>query len=563
MRNCSALKFRLAFLALAAVPAAAQNQAWVRQFGTAGAEIAACAATDGSGGAYMAGWTGGNLGGPSAGGNDAWLARYGSGGSQIWIRQVGTSGPDAALAAAPDGSGGVYIGGMTVGSLGGSNAGSSDAWLAHYDGAGNQTWIRQLGTSGPDSTWGAASDGAGGVYVSGATSRNLGGASAGAGDVWLARYDGAGNQFWIRQFGSITNEMSNCAAPDGSGGVYVSGYTQGNLAGTNPGNWDAWLARYDNAGNRIWIRQSATIADDFARAAAADGAGGVYLSGQTVLPGGQSLPDAWLARYDSTGNQNWFRKFGTPASDVAFAATEDGSGGAYVGGFTQGSFAGTNAGGADAWLARYDGAGNQTWSSQLGTIGGDFSFALASDGMNSVFVGGQTDGNLGAPSAGGIDVWVARYDGPCPTPSSYCTAKVNSLGCTPAISASGIPSATAGFGFTLSAINVINNTPGLMLYTNAGRAAVPFQGGLRCVNVPLKRSISINSGGNPPPNDCSGVYSLDMNAFAVGALGGAPAPYLVVPGTLVDVQCWGRDNGFPSPNNSTLSDALEFNVCPR
>ena len=107
---------------------------------------------------------------------------------------------------------------------------------------------------------------------------------------------------------------------------------------------------------------------------------------------------------------------------------------------------------------------------------------------------------------------------------------------------------------------MLNNKPGMLLYTSTGRAAGAFQCGTLCVSGPIRRSVGFSAGGNPPPADCSGAYSIDMNAFAFGTLGGTPAAFLKVPGTLVGCQWWGRDSGFSLPCNSMLSAAVEYTV---
>lgn len=147
----------------------------------------------------------------------------------------------------------------------------------------------------------------------------------------------------------------------------------------------------------------------------------------------------------------------------------------------------------------------------------------------------------------------------------YGEARPNSLGCTPSIAAVGTPSATQSAGFTLSCANVRNNALGMLMYTvNGARAATPFQCATRLVGPANIRRTPIRSAGGTPPGtpDCSGVFALDMNAYAAGAAGGSPSPLLAQPGTLVHAQWWGRDNGYAPPCNTMLSNAAEYVVLP-
>ena len=73
----------------------------------------------------------------------------------------------------------------------------------------------------------------------------------------------------------------------------------------------------------------------------------------------------------------------------------------------------------------------------------------------------------------------------CLVPAIYCTAKLNSIGCLPAIASTGVASASAGSGFTVTAANVRNQKSGLLIYSVTGRNNVPFQGGFLCLMTPV------------------------------------------------------------------------------
>jgi hypothetical protein len=154
---------------------------------------------------------------------------------------------------------------------------------------------------------------------------------------------------------------------------------------------------------------------------------------------------------------------------------------------------------------------------------------------------------------GVFDVYARR----CPLPTVYCTAKVNSLGCTPVISHAGVPTFAAKSGFELSASHVLNRRMGMLIYSTVGAAATPFAGGWICLQSPIRRTFAQDSGGSISGTDCTGTHANDFNEYV--ASGFDPG---LVPGVSVWIQWWTRDPGFSPPNSVGLTDAVAFTIWP-
>jgi len=139
-----------------------------------------------------------------------------------------------------------------------------------------------------------------------------------------------------------------------------------------------------------------------------------------------------------------------------------------------------------------------------------------------------------------------------PPPVTYCTAKVNSMGCLPAIGCVGAPTISGPDDFHVTAASVLNNEVG-MVFWGHGPNNLPFMGGTLCVAPPIIRTPVQHSGGNPPPPDCSGSYSFHFSQAYM-------ASKFIVGGTQLYAQYWSRDPGFMPPNNVGLTADLDFIV---
>ncbi len=221
--------------------------------------------------------------------------------------------------------------------------------------------------------------------------------------------------------------------------------------------------------------------------------------------------------------------------------------------FTPGLFAGWNfrglvrvfSGASGQLLTTVSGASTDRLGDGLAGAIDDFD----GDGFEEFVVAGSRS------DAGGTDSGVVRCYRLFPLlASTYCVGKVNSLGCTPAIGASGVASASSGLAFQITCSELVNQKNGLLFYSHRP-IAVLFQGGTLCVESPTVRTPPQNSGGAASGANCSGAFSFDFNAWFASGIDPALAA-----GAEIYAQHWSRDPA--SPSKTGLSNALRFVVNP-
>ncbi len=215
---------------------------------------------------------------------------------------------------------------------------------------------------------------------------------------------------WVRRYDAPAHahEYARAIAVDGAGNVYVTGNSANNE--NWPYDYDYLTIKYNPDGDTVWVRTYAGPGDpenndDYALAIAVDDAGNAYVTGHS--PGSGTYDDVVTIKYYPNGDTAWVRRYNGPGNDVdaARAIAVDDMGNVYVTGSSY------SAAVSDDYLTiKYDSDGNIVWLITYNGPpgdGGDYSNALALDTAGNIYVTGRSFG--GWPPLGLDDYLTIKY----------------------------------------------------------------------------------------------------------------------------------------------------------
>ena len=313
------------------------------------------------------------------------------GASLVYSTLIGGGKGDIGEGIAVDATGNIYVAGTTFSdgtfptknayqSSGDGNASFSDGFVLKIDptqsGAASLFYSTFLGGSSVDEINAIAVDGVGDVFVTGQTLssdfplKNAGQASfGGAYDAFVAELNTTGSALIYSTFlGGSGSEAGNGIALDGTGNAYIVGVvaaqpdgaggylpddfpvTSGAYAAAIKGGSDAFVAKLDTVGTKLYASYLGGSGGEEGRAIAVDGSGNTYITGWTdssdfpsinvtIQSGNAGSKDAFIAKLTPAGNgQNdllYAGYLGGAGDDMGNGIAVDGKGNAYVTGWTE------------------------------------------------------------------------------------------------------------------------------------------------------------------------------------------------------------------------------------
>lgn len=370
--------------------------------------------------------------------------------AQTWdmVLKLGGSGHDQSNGIVLDASGNIYTTGwfessLTFGSTTINSSGLEDIYVAKYSSTGTPLWIAKAGGATTDYSYDIQLDAVGNTYITGLftgtavfgsyTLNCLGGT-----DIFIAKLDPLGNFLWAKRAGSSAtgSDMGNALATDAVGNIFVIGVFEGTadfeaINVTSAGGPDVFIAKYNTAGNIIWVTTAGGAGLDYGTDIILD-KNELFFTGSfafTAAFGSTNLTtigygDIFIARADTAGNITMAagaEAQNSGAYSDAFGIARDGSGNILVTGRLSGtadfgSNSLTSIGYEDLIVAKYNTSNTWEWIRQAGGSDADMSGErVAVDEDNNIYVTGfmmdtvDFSGTMINSDEFGYNVFVVKY----------------------------------------------------------------------------------------------------------------------------------------------------------
>ena len=354
MKKINLLLFSIIILSMNGFSQCPDN--WAIRSGSDSIEVSRKVVTDNNGNIYIAGtFKDRTLFDTIAlngyGKKDMFLAKYDATGKIQWAQYGGGIENEVVSGLAIGTNNNIYVAGSFQGTayFGASTITSSgweDIFLASYNSEGELLWLIKIGGTGQAYAYGLATDEDDNTYVSGRLN----------GSPFLNKYNANGVQIWSRQDvlnGTFPQDVNS----DQNGYLYITGgfvgtTNFGSSTLTSIGAVDIFIAKFDTAGNAIWAKQGGGEGwEDWGLGITTDGDRNVFVTGMfqdtaffetdTLIAEidlwGTGGRDIFIAKYNTTGNLLWVKQSkGTDLSEGWGIAT-DMEGNAYVTGYYAGT----------------------------------------------------------------------------------------------------------------------------------------------------------------------------------------------------------------------------------
>jgi hypothetical protein len=358
----------------------------------------------------------------------------------IYSTYIGGSGNDECRAIAIDGSGNAYITGftnsnnydITPGAFQTIIEGGREVFVTKLNSTGTGLiYSTFIGGSHEDFGYDIAIDGSDNAYVTGTTYSSDYDTTPGAFqttnggnyDVFVTKLNSTGNTLiYSTYIGGSANDIGNDIAIDGSGNAYITGITASTDYDITPGAFqttygggtnDVFVTKLNSTGTGlIYSTYIGGSGIDEGYSIAIDGSGNAYITGNTASTnydittgafqtanGGSG--DVFVSKLNSTGTGLIYSTYiGGSGIDEGYSIAIDGSGNAYITGNTEstnyditpGAFQTTNGGGKDVFVSKLNSTGTGLiYSTYIGGSSNDNGNDIAIDGSGNAYVTGYTN----------------------------------------------------------------------------------------------------------------------------------------------------------------------------